>query len=170
VTLGERLAAGFRMKGRVGQEPGVGEVYTIPLGQRLVHLVHVRADKDDATSAPAWKTLLDTLKVEPPANPSPDAEKMGQVIAGGVLNGRAARKPAPDYPITAKRARASGTVVVQITVDEKGDVISAQAVSGHELLRESGVDAARRAKFSPTLLCGKPVKVTGVITYNFVLQ
>jgi protein TonB len=59
---------------------------------------------------------------------------------------------------------------VQITVDENGDVVEARAVSGHTLLHAAAADAARRAKFSPTLLCGKPVKVTGVITYNFVLQ
>jgi TonB family protein len=170
LPLGERFAVGFRMTGRVGEEPGAGEVYAVVLGQRLVHLVHVRADKDEAESASAWKTVLDTLKVEPPANPSPEAEEMGQIVAGGVLNGKALSKPQPHYPSAAKRERAQGTVVVQITVDETGSVIAAHAVSGHLLLRPAGVEAARRAKFSPTLLCGKPVKVTGVITYNFVLM
>jgi protein TonB len=70
----------------------------------------------------------------------------------------------------AKAARASGTVVVQITVDESGGVISAAAVSGHPLLRQAAVAAARQARFSPTLLSGQPVKVTGTITYNFNLQ
>ena len=169
LPLGDRFAVGFHMTGRVGQEPGAGGVYTVVLGQRLIHLVYARADRDDASSERAWKTVLDTLKVEPPANPSPDAERMNHIVAGGVLNGRALRKPQPDYPITAKRAGAQGTVVVQLTVDEGGEVIEARAVSGHSLLRGAGEDAARRAKFSPTTLCGRPVKVTGVITYNFVL-
>ena len=59
---------------------------------------------------------------------------------------------------------------MQLTVDESGRVVEARAISGHMLLRPAGVEAARRAKFTPTLLCGKPVKVTGVITYNFVLM
>ncbi len=91
-------------------------------------------------------------------------------ISGGVLNGKAISKPAPPYPAVAKAARASGTVVVQITVDESGRVISASAISGHPLLRQAAVQAAHQARFSPTLLSGQPVKVTGTITYNFNLQ
>jgi len=41
-------------------------------------------------------------------------------------------------------------------------------VSGHPLLRGAAEQAARGARFSPTLLSGQPVKVSGVITYNFV--
>jgi protein TonB len=59
---------------------------------------------------------------------------------------------------------------VQIVVDEKGDVISAKAVSGHRSLHGASEKAARSAKFSPTVICGNPVKVTGLITYNFVLM
>jgi len=70
----------------------------------------------------------------------------------------------------AKAVKASGTVTVQVLVDERGNVVSASAVSGHPLLQQSAVSAARQAKFSPTLLSGQPVKVSGVITYNFVLQ
>ena len=91
-------------------------------------------------------------------------------ISGGVLNGKAISKPAPPYPAVAKAARASGVVVVQITVDEEGKVVSASAVSGHPLLRQAAVQAAHQARFSPTLLSGQPVKVTGTITYNFVMS
>jgi TonB family protein len=91
-------------------------------------------------------------------------------VQGGVLNGKAISKPQPPYPAIARAARASGTVVVQILVDESGRVISARAVSGHPLLQQAAVAAARQARFSPTLLSGQPVKVSGVITYNFVLQ
>ena len=93
-----------------------------------------------------------------------------KTISGGVLNGRAISKPQPAYPAIARAAKASGTVTVQVLVDERGNVISASAVSGHPLLQQSAVAAARQAKFSPTLLSGQPVKVSGVITYNFVLQ
>jgi protein TonB len=86
------------------------------------------------------------------------------------LNGKAISKPQPAYPAIAKAARASGTVTVQVTVDESGRVISANAVGGHPLLQQAAVAAARQARFSPTLLSGQPVKVNGVITYNFVLQ
>ncbi len=109
-------------------------------------------------------------KVEPkePA-PTPKPAPRGPV-SGGVLNGKAVRLVQPTYPAIARAAHASGTVTVQVLVDEAGNVISASAVSGHPLLQQSAVAAARASKFSPTLLSGVPVKVSGVITYNFQAQ
>jgi protein TonB len=106
----------------------------------------------------------------PPTKPEPKPEPKKTIVSGGVLNGKAISKPPPAYPPIAKAARAAGTVTVQIVVDESGRVISASAVSGHPLLQQAAVAAARQARFSPTLLSGQPVKVSGVITYNFVLQ
>jgi TonB family protein len=169
VPAGGRTAVGFRMGGLLEGEPTTAEVYSVVLGQRLLHLVHVRAEKDEAAGAAAWKTLLDTLKVDGPAQPAPEDDKLEQIVAGGVLNDKATRKPAPEYPLIAKGVRAAGTVAVQILVDEKGNVASAQAVSGHTLLQAPSVEAARKAKFKPTTLCGQPVKVSGIITYNYVL-
>ncbi|MDQ3666848.1 MAG: cytochrome c oxidase assembly factor Coa1 family protein [Acidobacteriota bacterium] len=91
----------------------------------------------------------------------------GTTIKGGVLNGKAISLPKPAYPPIAKQTRASGTIVVQVLVDEKGNVVSARALSGHPLLQAASVVAARGAKFSPTKAKGKPVKVSGVIRYNF---
>ena len=106
----------------------------------------------------------------PPPPPAPKPTPPKTIVSGGVLNGKAISKPQPAYPPIAKAARAQGTVTVQIVVDESGRVISASAVSGHPLLQQAAVAAARQARFSPTLLSGQPVKVSGVITYNFVLQ
>ena len=58
---------------------------------------------------------------------------------------------------------------MQIVVDETGKVLAATAVGGHPLLQKAAVTAARQERFSPTLLSGQPVKVSGVVTYNFVL-
>lgn len=91
------------------------------------------------------------------------------VKSGGVLNGQAVELPKPSYPQPARIIKASGLVTVQVLIDEKGKVISAQAVSGHPLLRAAAVQAAYRARFTPTLLSNQPVKVSGVITYNFAL-
>ena len=107
---------------------------------------------------------------EPPPPPPPKPTPPRAPISGGVLNGKAISLPKPVYPPIARQAHASGTVVVQVTIDENGNVISAHAVSGHPLLQAVAVQAARGARFSPTKLSGQPVKVTGVITYNFVAQ
>jgi protein TonB len=92
-----------------------------------------------------------------------------KVIAGGGLNGKAISLVIPPYPPAAGAARASGAVNVQVTVDEGGNVISASAVSGHALLRGAAESAARASKFSPTILSGQPVKVTGVVVYYFTV-
>ncbi len=91
----------------------------------------------------------------------------GKTISGEVLNGKAISLPLPAFPAAAKAVAASGTVVVQVTIDEEGNIISAQVISGHPLLRQSAVKAAKEAKFAPTFLNGQPVKVSGVLVYNF---
>jgi len=104
----------------------------------------------------------------PPPRPSPKIPRAP--ISGGVLNGKAIRLVQPAYPAIARAAHASGQVTVQVLVDENGNVISANPVSGHPLLKASAAAAARASKFSPTVLSGQPVKVSGVIVYNFVAQ
>lgn len=91
-----------------------------------------------------------------------------RTVSGGVINSKARNLVVPKYPDAARNARASGAITVAVTIDEEGNVISAEAVSGNPLLRASAVEAARASKFNPTLLEGNPVKVTGVIVYNFV--
>lgn len=91
------------------------------------------------------------------------------VVSKGPLNGVAKSLPKPVYTAAAKAVRAQGTVMVQVTIDERGNVISANATTGHPMLVAEAVKAARNAKFSPTTLGDVPVKVTGVITYNFIL-
>lgn len=93
-----------------------------------------------------------------------------KTISGGVLNGKAIRIAKPVYPPAAKAVDAGGMVNVMITIDEKGNVISAEPVSGHPLLRASAQQAARDSKFSPVKLSGKPVKVTGILIFNFASQ
>lgn len=104
----------------------------------------------------------------PPPPPPPPKKEPPKTISGGVLNGKATSLPKPPYPPAARAVRASGAVSVQVLISESGSVVSANAVSGHPLLRPAAVAAARGARFSPTLLSGQPVKVSGVITYNFV--
>jgi periplasmic protein TonB len=107
---------------------------------------------------------------KPTAKPEPTKPPIPKIISKGVVNGSAISLPKPPYPPAAKAVRAAGTVSVQVTIDENGNVISASAAGGHPLLQQAAVSAARQAKFRPTLLSGTPVKVTGIITYNFVAQ
>lgn len=92
-------------------------------------------------------------------------------VAGGVLNGRAIFKPQPEYPLIALQGRIQGIVTVQVTLDEMGKVIEAKAISSPDRsLAHASEVAARGARFTPTLLSGVPVKVTGIITYRYILR
>jgi len=120
-----------------------------------------------APAAPAEPQPSPAKPVDPkpegePAKTKPPEEHAP--ISGGVLNGKALTLPNPVYP----PVEASGTVVVQVLIDEEGNVVNAEAVSGPQALQDAAVNAAREAKFSPTKLKGEPVKVRGVLTYNFI--
>jgi tetratricopeptide (TPR) repeat protein len=91
-----------------------------------------------------------------------DKENM---LESGVLNGRAISLPKPDYPARVNGVR--GVIRVHITINEQGEVIEAKAICGPTALRGFAERAALRARFTPTLLSGQPVKVTGLINYNF---
>jgi protein TonB len=93
-----------------------------------------------------------------------------QRLPSSVLLSKVISLPQPPYPPLAKQIRLGGAVTVQILVDEQGKVVSAQAMSGHPTLIGAAREAAMRARFTPTVLNGVPVKVQGVITYNFVMQ
>jgi protein TonB len=96
-----------------------------------------------------------------------EVKKPVTIVHSSVINGKATSLPKPFYPPSAISINAAGEVNVQVTLDEAGNVISAKAVSGHILLRQSAEQAARNAKFSPTILNGQRVKVTGLIVYRF---
>jgi hypothetical protein len=103
------------------------------------------------------------VETGPDSNPPPKAR-----ISWGVLNGRALHLARPPYSVELRNANASGEVEVSVVFDEQGKVIWARALSGHRLLRTHAEQAALQSTFPPTKLSGEPVKVRGVIIYNFV--
>ena len=88
-------------------------------------------------------------------------------VMENALWGDAITRVEPVYPPTARMMGAFGTVKVQITISETGRVIDAKAVSGHQALRSAAVDAAYKWVFKPTTLNGAPIKVQGILTFNF---
>jgi len=109
-------------------------------------------------------------RVTPTPAPAPPRESKPVRLSSEILVGKATSKPAPQYPTIAKAAGVQGPVVVQVLIDERGSVVSAKVTSGHPLLQQAALQTAYKWKFSPTVLTGTPVKVTGVVTYNFVLN
>ena len=102
-----------------------------------------------------------------PDRPKPAVEREMQ---GDVLCGKSISLPKPPYPEEAKAKGISGIVRVRVVADENGNVIWAKAIEGHPLLQEASIKAACQSKYSPEKISGRPIKVTHVITYNFVNQ
>lgn len=108
-------------------------------------------------------------------NPSLDPEfeidnmtgkKRAKVIHGGFIGGKANYLPQPSFAAaTAYRGR--GSVTVQVLVDEQGKVIRAGIFNGAEEFHTGSREAACKAEFSPSTLEGRPVKVSGMITYSW---
>ncbi len=115
-------------------------------------------------------------KPQPQENAAPSAPSQASSVEeappleGGILNSTALSVPAPKYPAEAKRRGESGQVQVKVLVDETGKVISAEAVFGPESLRAAAVEAAKQARFAPAKKNGMPVKVSGILFYEFKAQ
>jgi len=107
-----------------------------------------------------------TVSTDPP---EPWPQPVGPIM-GGVLNGKAIHLAVPEYPAAARVLHASGAVQVQVLIDELGNVIRAEALTGPSSLREVAAAAAWKSRFTPTRLMGQPVRVNGIIIYNFVAR
>jgi len=116
---------------------------------------------NNASPNPDANTTNNTAANQPA---QPERSNARRQLAGGVLNGKAIYLPMPEVPA----GEATGVVLVAVVVDEQGVVIDARALSGPAQLQAAAVAAARLARFSPTLLMGEPVRVTGTLSYNFV--
>ncbi len=111
------------------------------------------------------------LLLEAPLTDSPQATPLPkEILVPGVLQGAALKSVAPSYLPLAKAARVSGRVDVQVLISEEGKVIEAEVVSSPPLLWEGALKAAKQWVFKPTELSGVPVKVKGVLGFNFTLQ
>src|SRR5689334_21540215 len=124
------------------------------MGRRKANIAN---SKTSSTNAPSSGTSTTPMPAKKPTPPP---------ISAGVVNGKATKLVQPPYPPIAKSAHVSGRVTVEVFIDENGDVFFAEAVSGDPLLQAAAIVAARQSKFTPTILAGKPVKVSGVVVYN----
>jgi protein TonB len=123
----------------------------------------------DGNTPTAWSG---TGAIQPPAPPpvpvqTEEPPARPQIVRSTILAGKALKRVQPAYPEMARRTGIEGAVVVEVLLDERGHVLSARGVSGHPLLRDNAIRAAKEWTFSPTLLNGVAVKVVGTITFNF---
>lgn len=126
---------------------------------------HVTVTVREAEDQSHQPSANPTAPSSAPTKRTPEVDRQ-QPVEGGVLNGKAIELPEPKLAEGAPRV--GGTVRVRVVIDETGKVISAEIEDGRIELRRAAIEAARKARFTPTLVGGQPVKVTGIITYLFV--
>ncbi len=158
---------GVKLQGHAKRRQMTGEIYVTRSHLSYLSLAFIRT-ADDPDANRAWTILRSSLKVETPVLAATTKDSDGTPLKSSTLNGRALQLPPPRYPAIARQGHAQGVVRVQVVISEDGSVIAAHAIDGHPLLQSVSEEAARQAHFSPMLMCGEPVRVTGVITYNFV--
>jgi protein TonB len=105
----------------------------------------------------------------PPPPPQVDTTRPVR-LTSSVLQGKAIERRTPNYPPLARQIHLSGSVSVEVMIALDGHVEAARAINGHPLLVTAAVEAARGWRFDPTLLNGVPVRVSGVIVFNFTMQ
>jgi len=88
-------------------------------------------------------------------------------VGGNVQESKLVHRVEPVYPPEATAARVSGVVILQVTVNEAGDVSAARVLRGHPLLDGAALEAVRQWRYSPTLLNGEPVPVIASVSIAF---
>ena len=165
-ALQEQFLSSFLLPEKTAESSAAAASQGVPAAPQNEQSAPPGAKKPSGGEAAGSETTVGaTTDASPEASNAAATPGKGKPIQGGVLNGKAISFPKPEHPA---QAEAMGTVVVQVVVDEQGNVISAQATSGPASLHQASVNAALQAKFSPTLLMGEPVKVAGVLIYRFV--
>lgn len=137
-----------------GQQPSADQRQAKPEGE-------AGRSEESPNPAPDGDAAKNNSTNQPPTQTQPNTKK--GPISGGMLNSKAIYMPMPEVP----GGEANGVVLVAVVVDEQGSVIEARAVSGPPHLQQPAVAAARLARFSPTLLMGEPVRVSGTLSYSF---
>jgi TonB family protein len=151
-----------------------------PLFEQAIRIREKSSGKDNSELINVLQSYVVLLFAENKTDEGSQAQKrivelLGEkgTVPGGVLNGKAVKLEQPPYPAMARQDHASGLVQVQVLIDETGRVIQAKTVNPgnlHPALVAAAENAARHSAFTPTLLSGHPVKVYGIIIYNFVAR
>ena len=131
----------------------------------------VKAGADRLHAAQAEAKAKAAKKPEPivaPPTPSVTAPVAPEFVdLGALTNAVTVKMVKPLYPTFAIKAHVGGQVVVNVELDEAGNVTSAKVASGPQLLKQVSEDAAMKSKFKPPMAGNMATKGKGYIVYNF---
>jgi TonB family protein len=120
---------------------------------------------DDSSNSGALSGIVSSNVSAPEA---PEIRPEGPMKVGGsVKEPRLLTRVMPEYPLVAKEANIQGDVVVKTTIDQKGNVVNMQSISGPAMLRGPALAALHRWKYEPSTLNGQPISVEMLVTIKF---
>jgi TonB family protein len=160
---------------------GLLQFYQSPLGQRLATLgpqmqresfaIGVRLV--EANRPAMMATLMSEMQLEFAnefRNRSKGPAQAPLKVEGNIKPPSKIHDVPPEYPSIAQASRVQGTVVIEATIDQQGNVIDAKILRSIPLLDQAALDAVRQWKFTPTLKDGEPVSVIMTTTVRFSLK
>jgi protein TonB len=126
-----------------------------------------------ADSTIVWHDAYPPSPVEsaPVVAPAPPAGSAGAIRVTSTLGSpQKVKDVRPVYPQLARLAKASGTVIVEITVGADGKVVAARVLRSIALLDQAALDAVRQWEYVPTLVDGVPTPIVMSAAVDFVLD
>jgi periplasmic protein TonB len=118
------------------------------------------------SNGPGFSEIGPTVVPPPPPPGTREPIRLG----GGIQAPHRVVNVTPVYPAAARLVRVEGFVIIEATIDERGNVARAQVLKSVPLLDEAAVTAVRQWKFTPTRLNGIAVPIVMTVTVNFKLD
>jgi protein TonB len=91
-------------------------------------------------------------------------------VGSSLQASRLIRRVEPEYTERARRATLRGTVLLEVTIDERGTVRDVTYMRGHPLVEQAVVDAVRQWRYTPACIDGTAVPVIAFVQVPFDLR
>ncbi len=167
----DKKYVGTVIRGTYQNQLSTADILPVFLEHRFVNFVFIRSNNDYEKTNSVWRMLTESVKITTPDSDKLPVPALDVVLPANqmkVIQGKAISLPKPRYP-SGMRDRGIRTIPVKVTIDEKGNVIAAYTRPGpvERIFMSLAEQAAKESRFSPTYLCGEPIRVTGIIIYTF---
>jgi protein TonB len=91
-------------------------------------------------------------------------------IGGNIQPPTLIRRVEPVYPDIAILARVTGVVILEATVNERGEVVNVVVLRSIKMLDQAAIDAVKQWRYSPVLLNGTPRSFVLTVTLSFSIK
>lgn len=99
---------------------------------------------------------------------APALPKLGVPVSEGIAGGTLVHKVQPVYPLEARRLHLEGTVVLDATITQEGQIENLKLVSGDPVLAKAATEAVGKWRYTPYLLNGRPIVKQTRINIKFI--